>query len=467
MQNDSGNLKEQPQPADAKITNVHKNPISKRDNCKSGVREHTFVVIPVILALAAIMFAGAAGTYNTSAGEGDTAAEQKAAVEDVLSVNATTQRPSFTDADVLQRRARNTADSVYAATHIEDAVSMAPIDAVAADLTMTEDTNGADTKLTDATGENNETASIALTDSDDTLKEIEQDKLVYVGNVTLRNNNVSETYRQLKKDFQKKYEAAFTDESRTTSGGEYYNTEEITASIRVPVEHYNELMDALEDYGDITSLSSQAQNISDQYNSLDERTKSLDKEIDRLNDLIKEAKDAAAIADLNDQLNYVQAELDLDKSELARMNQGIAYSYVYLTIKQEAKSAEEYHGFAGQLRYAAETGGRFFARAGQWLLLGIAWLWPLILVILGIALIVKAVKKGKNRKAETAVKPVYTEAKRSPANKTVTINADGNDDGIGTEVLGFKYKNDAEKKTDSSARSTAEEHKPDENAKEN
>ncbi|MDR7329200.1 DUF4349 domain-containing protein [Corynebacterium guangdongense] len=97
-------------------------------------------------------------------------------------------------------------------------------------------------------------------------------------------------------------------------------------TVRVPTERYQELVDRLDEFGKVTSLTSTATDVGQQVVDLQARQAALQTSIDRLTALMDEATTVADLLEAENMLTQRQAELDSLTGQLDYLNDQVAMS---------------------------------------------------------------------------------------------------------------------------------------------
>ena len=171
--------------------------------------------------------------------------------------------------------------------------------------------------------------------------QVHEEKLIYTANVSMRSYSFDEDYELLKEKVQtlKGYIDSNSVQGLpyTQSGGSgRYGT----LQLRVPQNHYQQMMDYLADLGEITSTQENVTNITQQYTETAIRVENLQKQITRLQELMEKAEAIEDIIALEAQLTEVTSELEYVNSQLAGMDHDVSYSTIHVEMQEMRTGAD-------------------------------------------------------------------------------------------------------------------------------
>ncbi len=152
--------------------------------------------------------------------------------------------------------------------------------------------------------------------------------------------------------------------------------------VRVPAERYQELVDRLEEFGEVTSMTSSAEDVGQQVVDLEARREALQASIDRLKVLMDEAASVADLLEAEDMLTRRQAELDSLTGQLDYLDEQVSMSTLTVTFREPGDGDASLIGRAWQALLDSASSLLIFAMAAlPWLvLIGVlAWVLRLLL----------------------------------------------------------------------------------------
>lgn len=194
------------------------------------------------------------------------------------------------------------------------------------------------------------------------------------------------------------------------SGGSYGRTAQFT--LRVPREHYSDLTAALDTVGNVTYLTSDAENITAQYSDVEAQVKSYDTQEQRLLEIMAQADTVEDMITLEGRLSDVRMERERLETQLQNWDRQVDYSAVtiFLTEVQELtlEPPEQEPGYLQQLGSTFMDSVRWMGQAAKLglklLVAVIPVLLPIGAVILIVVLICKAASKRKRNKQAKALR---------------------------------------------------------------
>lgn len=240
------------------------------------------------------------------------------------------------------------------------------------------------------------------------------EKMVYYGNITVDTLDFDKSID----DFKKKIEEAggFISEESYSDGAYVYNyfyqvdedekNNVYEAQARVPAGKYKSVMDTMSDLGDVRSLTSESDNETENYSDLSIRLDILEKSYDRYMELLKEAEDESTLLMLQEKLFETELEIERVRSSMQRIDNDVAYSYIYLTIRavEEYEAPANAQTFGYKIGQAFKSGLQSFANFFQGLFLFLLRALPFILligfVILAVTAVIGKIKTKRAQKAE-------------------------------------------------------------------
>lgn len=129
-----------------------------------------------------------------------------------------------------------------------------------------------------------------------------------------------------------------SNEYKQRINGEDYLT--IDTGFRIPVEKYEESISFLRTLGTVQSLSSNAQDITQQYQDIEAYIKSYEKEKERIEILLQRANNISDIIVIEEKLTQIQRAIDNYKRQLINMDRETDYSFVQVSLQEERDISE-------------------------------------------------------------------------------------------------------------------------------
>lgn len=247
--------------------------------------------------------------------------------------------------------------------------------------------------------------------AEDALKSV---KMIYRANVTLETLEFEKAVDSIKADINS-YNGFVESSSMTNHNVGWYRDDYIPKEmrqyntvIRVPSSSFDAFLDGLKNYGQITSESTTAENVSRVYASNEVEIAALEKEQKLLTEMMNAAQDLDEMLTIEKRLTEIETKLNQYRTALAALDTDIQYSTVTLRIDEvyeytepEAEPIEpEPEPTFGQrlAEHLQETGSTFLGFLEGLLFIFIS-LFPYLLIIGIIVFIVIAVTKKKRKSA--------------------------------------------------------------------
>lgn len=179
-------------------------------------------------------------------------------------------------------------------------------------------------------------------------------------------------------------------------------------TLRVPKEHYSDLTAALDTVGNVTYLTSNAENITAQYSDVEAQVKSYDTQEQRLLEIMAQADTVEDMITLESRLSDVRMEKERLETQLQNWDRQVDYSTVYVSLTEvqelTPEPPEEEPTYLEQLGQTFMDSVHWMGRAAKGivklLVAVIPVLLPIAVVILVVVLICKSAAKRKLKKQE-------------------------------------------------------------------
>ena len=176
-------------------------------------------------------------------------------------------------------------------------------------------------------------------------------------------------------------------------------------SLRVPKEQLDAMTAALDSLGNVTNLSTNAENITAQFLDTQSRLNSLKIQEDRLLDMLRKAEDIPDLIAIEERLSEVRYQIESITSLLRNWQNQVDYSYLTLRISEVEEFTEitEIHrtywqqmgdGFMSTLKGV----GRFFMDFFKWLIIAAPVLVILAIIAVAVLIIIKRVNRSSEKK---------------------------------------------------------------------
>lgn len=131
------------------------------------------------------------------------------------------------------------------------------------------------------------------------------------------------------------------------SGNSYYAIDEAskhnlyTATVRVPSNAYDAVMNSATNLGDVRSRNSNVSNVTQQYSTYQSQLEIYETEYSRYLKLLENATDDEYALMIENELFDIQIQIANLKSGITNIENDVAYSYINITIKEVSEYEEE------------------------------------------------------------------------------------------------------------------------------
>lgn len=302
------------------------------------------------------------------------------------------------------------ASSANSTMDVADAAAAEPAEAPAMEEVATEDAYTEEAGVVENAAAGGTTESTGLIQGAETGNLA--DKIIYTAYANLETTDLDKSIDTLN-GLVEQY-GAFLESSSVTgnnlldiaAGYTYGRSADFT--LRVPKEHYSDFTSALDTVGNVTNLTSDAENITAQYSDVETQVKSYDTQEQRLLEIMAQADTVEDMITLESRLSEVRMEKDRLETQLQNWDRQVDYSTVTISLTEVQELTPEPP--AEEPTYMEQLGQTFMdsvhwmgraAKGGVKLLVAvIPVLLPIAVIILAVVLICKAASKRKLRKQE-------------------------------------------------------------------
>ena len=228
-------------------------------------------------------------------------------------------------------------------------------------------------------------------------------KIIYTASVSIETTEFDKAVAALENQVQKI--GGFVESSNVT-GDTQYNSDG-TTTVRIPCDHFESFLHETEGFGNVTSTSRDAQNVTSAYTDYEARLSSLNTQEERLLDMLAKSEDVETLIALEQRLSDVRYEIESIERNLRNYDMQIKYSTVNLDLREVevyTPTVSVRRTFSQKLADSLSDGWNGFTRGIQNVILGLASALPaLILLAVIIAAVIVCIKKArKKRKAKKA-----------------------------------------------------------------
>lgn len=247
-----------------------------------------------------------------------------------------------------------------------------------------------------------------------TSAKLEKEMLVYRGDLNIDTLNFDKSVSDFKALLNEKggfvESEAYTD-NYSTSG--YYVIDETdkrnlyTATVRVPSEAYDAVMNSATGLGDVRNRSSVASNVTQQYSTYQSQLEIYEQEYKRYLSLLEQATDDEYALQIEQELFDIQIQIANLKSGITNIENDVTYSYIDITIKEVSEYEEKpapTDTFADRFKETCkESWNAFLEVLENIIFLLIMNIYYIIIIAVVILVIRKIRRKRKQAKAAKAV----------------------------------------------------------------
>lgn len=187
---------------------------------------------------------------------------------------------------------------------------------------------------------------------------------------------------------------------------DYYSTEnqkrykQASILLRIPKEHYNEVIEVLLKIGIITTQSENTSDVIKQYLDNEARIKMLKIQEERLLEIMKKASKVDELIQLESRISEVRTQIEMYQTEQKNINQSVAYTTIQVNLIEVPKyqqMQDEGKGLAERMLGSVIASIKFFRTLGESLLIAIsALLIPGIIGSIGFFIYLTVRRKKKN-----------------------------------------------------------------------
>lgn len=302
------------------------------------------------------------------------------------------------------------ASSANSVMDVADAAAAEPAEAPAMEEVATEDAYTEEAGVVENAAAGGTTESTGLIQGAETGNLA--DKIIYTAYANLETTDLDKSIDTLN-GLVEQY-GAFLESSSVTgnnlldiaAGYTYGRSADFT--LRVPKEHYSDFTSALDTVGNVTNLTSDAENITAQYSDVETQVKSYDTQEQRLLEIMAQADTVEDMITLESRLSEVRMEKDRLETQLQNWDRQVDYSTVSISLTEvqelTPEPPEEEPTYMEQLGQTFMDSVHWMGRAAKGgfrlLVAVIPVLLPIAVVILAVVLICKGAAKRKRKKQE-------------------------------------------------------------------
>ncbi len=175
-----------------------------------------------------------------------------------------------------------------------------------------------------------------------------------------------------------------------------------TYTLRVPQEQFETVFKRVGETCHVVSSNRWSEDVTEQYTDTETRLATLKTKHERLIALLDKAAAMEDIISLENALADCEYEIDTLTGEVRRYDSLVGFSTINITIDetQSLTAVSSEPGFMSRLKKSAQTGLDSFVGCVQGLALGIALLWPFVIILCAVVFVTVYVFRRRKKKAE-------------------------------------------------------------------
>ena len=244
-------------------------------------------------------------------------------------------------------------------------------------------------------------------------------KIIYTASVSIETTEFDDAVAALESQVQ---EIGGFVESSNVYGDTQYNSDGTTSivnrwayyTVRIPCEKFESFLHTTDGFGNVTSTSRDAQNVTSAYTDYEARLSSLRTQEERLLDMLEKSEDVDTLIAIEQRLADVRYEIESIERNLRNYDMQIKYSTVNIDLREVevyTPTVPVTRTFGEKLSDAFSDGWTGFTRGLQRFVIGLAAALPTLVLLAVIAVVAVLVvrKVLKNRAARRAKKQPETE----------------------------------------------------------
>ena len=231
-------------------------------------------------------------------------------------------------------------------------------------------------------------------------------KIIYTASVSIETTEFDKAVAALESQVQKI--GGFVESSNVT-GDTQYNSDGTTSivnrwayyTVRIPCEQFEAFLHETEGFGNVTSTSRDAQNVTSAYTDYEARLSSLNTQEERLLDMLSKSEDVETLIALEQRLSDVRYEIESIERSLRNYDMQIKYSTVDLDLREVevyTPTVPVRRTFSQKLSDSLSDGWTGFARGVQNVILGLASALPALILLAVIVIVVIVLVKNARKK---------------------------------------------------------------------
>lgn len=229
----------------------------------------------------------------------------------------------------------------------------------------------------------------------------ENAKIIYTASMNIETNAFDDSAAKIE-EATKKHGGYFENMDQNNTSHSYRRAEYL---IRIPAEEFEAFLKDTDGFGTVTSVSKNAEDISDTYFDTESRLNTARAKMARLQELLGAAQNMSDIITIENEIADVQYQIDSLSGQLNSYDSQVAYSTVSIRLDEVYKTTADAKplSFGERISKAFSNGlsgfGSFLEDFAVWF--AESWIW--VLIVLGVIaaaifIPITAVKKSRKKK---------------------------------------------------------------------
>ena len=231
--------------------------------------------------------------------------------------------------------------------------------------------------------------TIIETTTNSNLNTSQEQKIIKTGVLEFQTQNLSKTYSQIKA-LLNTYEGYI----QTDNSGKNYNRQYQNLQVRIPSKNFQVIIDSISqsvNYFDTKSIS--RQDVTEEFIDLTARLKSKRELESRYIQLLSKANTVKEILEIERELSTIREDIEAKQGRLEYLQSQVSYSTLNINFYKEISNTGITVSYGTKIVNALKSG--WFGISSVFL--GILTLWPLLIIGLVIAIIIRRWLKSSNK----------------------------------------------------------------------
>ena len=220
-------------------------------------------------------------------------------------------------------------------------------------------------------------------------------KIIKTAQMNIETQNFEETVSEIKNDVSSfgGYISSSSIRGNKSEGSRYSNL-----VLRIPQDKYESFMTNSESFGNVTYISEQEEDVTNEYIDLDARINNLSSQLKKLEELLTKAKTLDEMLTIEGYITDVQYQLDSMNGRMKALSNRISYCTVNININEVTVYTAPQDSFGARILSALEGMWSDFLNTLQDLFIFIIYLIPYLVLAAAIIVLIRLIKKKRRAK---------------------------------------------------------------------